>query len=161
MHGRAAELITALALERHPEGGYFREIHRSPVRIDALDGRGNRAAVTTIYFLLAAGGASCWHRVLSDEVWHLLEGDPLEIHEADPALMAVRTIRLAPPGEAIAPVHAVAAGCWQAAQTTGDYTLVGCTVAPGFEFSDFELMRDRPEVAATLRRAHPALAGLL
>ena len=79
MHPRAAELITQLQLERHPEGGYYREIFRSADLVEPADGRGPRAALTTIYFLLPAGITSRWHRVTSDEVWHLYEGGPLEV----------------------------------------------------------------------------------
>ena len=79
MHTRAAELITRLQLEPHPEGGYYREIFRSSGLVSPADGRGPRAALTTIYFLLPAGIVSRWHRVASDEVWHLYEGGPLEV----------------------------------------------------------------------------------
>src|SRR6185369_15637793 len=86
MHPRAAELITKLNLERHPEGGYYREIFRSTDLVAPADGRGPRAALTTIYFLLPAGIVSRWHRVASDAVWHLYEGGPLEVLSVDPAI---------------------------------------------------------------------------
>lgn len=161
MHSRAVDLIARLSLEPHPEGGYFREVFRSPARVGTGDARGDRAALTSIYFLLVAGETSCWHRVSSDEVWHLLEGDPLDLYDADPDLVDVAAIRLAPAHGDVRPVHTIAAGRWQAARTTGAYTLVSCTVAPGFEFADFEMMRDRPADVSRLRARHPTLTALL
>jgi hypothetical protein len=158
MHVRAAELISALSLSPHAEGGYFREIHRSPASVDPSDRRGQRAALTAIYFLLAAGDMSCWHRVASDEAWHFLEGDPLELHEVDPTLDRVVTTRLGPYDESTEPAHIIVAGSWQAARSMGEYTLVGCTVGPGFDYVDFALLRDFPAEAESLRLKHPTLA---
>ena len=135
MNKRAAHLITALKLERHPEGGHFREIHRSPHRVEPSDGRGRRAALTVIHFLLTAGEWSRWHRVSSDEVWHYLEGDVLELSEAEFDVDDPRTIQLGP----AEPIHVIPANAWQRARTTGEYTLVACTVGPGFDFADFEV----------------------
>ena len=160
MHPRAAQLITTLALSPHPEGGYFRELHRSALVVDPWDDRPERAALTTIYFLLTSGQVSRWHRVASDEVWHFLEGDPLELHEADPAFARVVTRILGPLGDAVEPVHVVEAGRWQAARSTGEYTLVGCTVGPGFDFADFELLSDLPREAESLRVEQPQWAVL-
>ncbi|HLU38174.1 MAG TPA: cupin domain-containing protein [Planctomycetota bacterium] len=162
MTPRAAELIANLALAPHPEGGFFREVHRSAAPVRPGDGRPERAALTVIYFLLAAGQASRWHRVASDEAWHFLEGDPLELYEADADFTRVATTTLGPfaPGSA-APVHVVGAGRWQAARSTGGYTLVACTVGPGFDFADFEMLRDRPAEADALRSVQPAFAGLV
>lgn len=84
MDPRAAQLIERLALVPHPEGGHYREIQRSALRVRPLDGRGERAATTGIYFLLAAGEHSRWHRVASDETWHHYEGDALELLVAAP-----------------------------------------------------------------------------
>jgi uncharacterized protein len=81
MNPRAAELIATLGLRPHPEGGFYREIFRSLAQVTPADARGSRAALTTIYFLLAEGAASRWHQVASDEVWHLYEGGPLELLE--------------------------------------------------------------------------------
>ena len=162
MNSRAAELIASLALAPHPEGGFFREVHRSAAPVRPGAGRPERAALTVIYFLLAEGQASRWHRVASDEAWHFLEGDPLELYEADADFTRVATTTLGPfaPGSA-APVHVVGAGRWQAARSTGGYTLVACTVGPGFDFADFEMLRDRPAEADALRSVQPAFAGLV
>jgi predicted cupin superfamily sugar epimerase len=157
MHPRAAELITRLQLERHPEGGYYREIFRSADLVEPADGRGPRAALTTIYFLLPAGIVSRWHRVASDEVWHLYEGGPLEVLSVDPECRALARHELEPH----APVCTVAAAHWQAARTLGDYALAGCTVGPGFDFADFTLLADDAATAARMLAVWPDLASLV
>jgi predicted cupin superfamily sugar epimerase len=129
----AAEIIARLQLTPHPEGGHFRETFRDS-RCDA-DGR---SASTAIYFLLARGERSHWHRVDAAEVWHYYAGDTLTLQIADES--GARTVRLGPDlaaGEV--PQAIVPARAWQAAESNGDWTLVGCTVAPGFEFAHFEL----------------------
>lgn len=148
MHQRAAELIELLGLAPHPEGGHYAEIFRSPHRVQTP--RGERSALTSIDFLLARGEFSAWHRVESDEAWHLLEGGPLRLHVVSADLSAVETIEL---GITLRR-HVVPAGAWQAAEAIGDFALVGATVGPGFEFADFSFGRDAPE----LRRALPQLA---
>jgi len=154
---RVVELIRTLQLAPHPEGGHYREIWRSADAVAPTDGRGSRAALTSIYFLLPAGARSRWHRVRSDEIWHHYEGGPLELLLVPPDHLRLERRRLGPlnADEDQAPVHGVPAGFWQAARSLGDYTLVGCTVAPGFDFTDFELLGDRPEAAEALLRAFP------
>jgi len=142
MHPRASQLIEVLRLEPHPEGGYFREIHRSASRVRPADGRADRDAATTIYFLLVEGTHSRWHRVLSDEVWHLYEGGPLELFTAPQAADRVQRVVLGAAVESDGPVHVVPAGWWQAARPLAAYVLVGCTVAPGFVYEDFSFLRD-------------------
>lgn len=161
MHARAAELIASLELTPHPEGGYFREIHRSALTVQAHDGRVERAALTTIYFLLTSDAVSRWHRVASDEAWHFLEGHPLELHEADAGFQRVTTTTLGPYDGVARPAHIIAAHSWQAARCAGGYTLVGCTVGPGFDFSDFDLLRDLPAEAELLERRQPQLNAFL
>src|SRR5918997_754253 len=110
MHPRAAELIASLDLRPHPEGGFYREIFRSDALVTPADGRGPRAALTTIYFLLPEGTFSRWHRVASDEVWHLYEGGPLELLELSPSGHDLARHRLGPVGGGVeAPVHTVPA----------------------------------------------------
>ena len=151
LHARAAELVATLDLAPHPEGGWYRELFRSVDRVTRGDGA-ERDALTNIYFLLAAGAHSRWHRVAADEVWHHYEGAPLELLCIDPALASSCSVTLAPvDGSGARPTHTVPAGWWQAARTTGDYTLVGCTVGPGFDFADFALLDDRPDDARILR----------
>ena len=123
-----------------------------------MDGRGARAALTSIYFLLPAGAISRWHRVRSDEVWHHYEGAPLELLRIPPDELRLERFRLGPLGPEQEPVRCVPATWWQAARSLGSYTLVGCTVGPGFEFSDFELLSDRREVADALLGALPEAA---
>ncbi len=144
MDPRAAYLIESLGLTSHPEGGYFREIYRSTARVRPDDGRSDRAALTTIYFLLVEGMISGWHRVSSDEIWHYFEGAPIELVAADPEFNEVERRVLGPSTDVSAtPVHVVRAGHWQAARPMGPYSLAGCTVGPGFEFADFEMLRDK------------------
>jgi uncharacterized protein len=158
---RARELIAQLRLEPHPEGGYFREVYRSAFRLVPGDGRTERAALTTIHFLLAAGQQSRWHRVRSDEVWQFCDGDPLELFVGPPDLGRIDRVVLGPAGSAGELVCAVPPGWWQAARPLGRYSLVGCTVAPGFEFADFAFLRDDSGAAALLARVAPGLSGLV
>jgi predicted cupin superfamily sugar epimerase len=130
----ASDVIRLLGLKPHPEGGYFRESFRD--NQNAVDGR---AASTAIYFLLARGERSHWHRMDAVELWHWYAGAPLklEISEGAGQVDGVTLGADLAAGErpqAVVPAHA-----WQTAQTLGDWTLVGCTAAPGFEFSGFEL----------------------
>jgi len=129
----AAEVVRLLDLRPHPEGGHFRETFRDPRR-DA-DGR---SLSTAIYFLLAAGERSHWHRIDAVEIWHWHAGAALALAIAGSE--GVTTLRL---GTDIAtgerPQAVVPARAWQSAETLGAWTLVGCTVAPGFDFSGFEL----------------------
>jgi predicted cupin superfamily sugar epimerase len=133
-------MVAALGLEPHPEGGYFRETFRSPLTVGGLPHGGPRAASTAIYYLLPAGAFSAFHRVRSDELWHFYAGDALELHTLDDGGRHTLT-RLGPDvasGER--PQAIVTAGVWQAARTVGArFTLCGCTVAPGFDFADWQL----------------------
>ena len=157
---REQALIATLRLTPHPEGGYYSEVYRSPAGVKPADGRESRPALTTIHFLLTQGEVSRWHRVLSDEVWHFYEGAPLDLWlTAD--FSRIEHHRLGPVERSQRPVAIVPAGWWQAARSTGGYTLAGCTVGPGFDFRDFALAADDPAVAAELKNAHPSLAGLL
>jgi predicted cupin superfamily sugar epimerase len=129
----AAEVVRLLDLRPHPEGGHFRETFRDP-RHDA-DGR---SLSTAIYFLLAAGERSHWHRIDAVEIWHWHAGAALALQIA--GSNGVTTMRLgADLANGERPHAVVPAGAWQAAETLGDWTLVGCTVAPGFDFRKFEL----------------------
>lgn len=162
MHPRAAELIAVLGLQPHPEGGFYRQIFRSPVQVSPMDGRGPRAALTTIYFLLPEGSFSRWHQVASDEVWHLYEGGPLELLELSPSEQTVLRHRLGTVGSGTeAPVCTIGAGIWQAARPLGEYAFVGFTVGPGFDFADFRLLADDHARAAALRAGLPDLASLI
>ena len=138
-------LIAQLGLQPHPEGGWYREIHRSSQAISRSDGQA-RSALTTILFLLHAGEISCWHRVsAADETWHFAGGDPLELLTLPPAGGEVQRHCLGPAEHGLTPVAVVEANWWQAARCTGTWSLVSCCVGPGFDFADFSLLRDLPE----------------
>ena len=151
-------LIERFGLQPHPEGGYFRETFRGADRVvreltsEASPGE-TRSASTAIYYMLCDGAHSAWHRIRSDEVWHFYAGEPINVHVIDTAGQ-LHTHRL---GNALTHHDAVfqavvPAGQWFAAELCdpASFALVGCTVAPGFEFSEFELA----DVAA-LTKAHP------
>ena len=129
----ASDVIRLLALKPHPEGGHFRETFRDAIA-DA------RAASTAIYFLLARSERSHWHRVDAAEVWHHYAGAPISLRIAAHARAPIERVTLGP--DLLAgqrPQAIVPAGAWQAAESLGAWTLVGCTVAPGFDFAGFEL----------------------
>ncbi len=157
MSARADALVRDLGLAPHPEGGFYRELFRSRRMVRTDDGRSERWAATTIYYLLRGSDVNRWHRVASDEIWHWYEGAPIELHLLDAQVTRARSEVLGPVGASSAPVRTVPAGCWQAVRCTGEYTLAGCTVAPGFEFSDFRLLRDMPDLAARLKESFPEL----
>ncbi len=139
------QLIDALQLQPHPEGGWYREIYRSPLVVRTA--RGERSAITTIHYLLAAGQFSRWHIVESDEIWHFYRGEPLELLTYDPASRQLISHQLCSSGQHVA---VVPAGVWQAARPLGAYSLVGCTVGPGFAFEDFRLVSALPAHVAHL-----------
>jgi predicted cupin superfamily sugar epimerase len=161
VHPRAEELVRRLGLQPHPEGGFYREIFRSTRRVQPFDARPARSGLTLIYFLLADGGASRWHRVASDEAWSWVEGDALELFHVSAALDGFARERLGAPGDGVEAAAVVPAGEWQAARTTGAYTLVTCAVGPGFDFADFRMMSDDAAVAGEVRRRFPEAAALI
>jgi hypothetical protein len=148
--------IEKLGLEPHPEGGYFRQSYKAELVVpkSALpEGfAGARAASTAIYFLLEGKNFSAFHRLRSDEVWHFYAGDPLVVHGIEPEgkYFSILLGRDLEAGQVLQTV--VPAGCWFASHVPDwkSFALVGCTVAPGFEFEDFE-MGKREELA----RAYP------
>jgi predicted cupin superfamily sugar epimerase len=152
---RAAELVARLRLQPHPEGGFYREIFRSALSVQPDDARPARSALTTIDFLLVRGQFSAWHRVASDEVWHLLEGGPLRLWLMPPSLDALHTVDLDAVSAARAPRHVVPAHWWQAAEPLGKLALVGATVGPGFDFADFAFLRADPVARTALERIAP------
>jgi len=126
------EIIRLLGLVPHPEGGHYRETFRDP------DGGEARAHSSQIYYLLRAGETSRWHRIDATEIWHFYLGDPLELLTTDGEGPPTR--RVLGPDLAAGEVlhHAIPKGVWQSARPLGAFALVGCTVAPAFEFSGFE-----------------------
>ena len=160
-------LIKELALEPHPEGGWYREEHRSTITVCRNDGA-QRSALTLIWFLLTHGDISRWHRVRgADETWHHAGGDPLELWILPPEGGVARRCLVgplaAPPPQANddqegpRPVHVVPSGWWQAARCLGAWSLVTCCVGPGFDFQDFDLLQHQP----TAEHPPGALTSLL
>ena len=133
-HGlsRAAELIAKLQLAPHPEGGHYRETFRDTRLIEG------RPASTAILFLLARGERSHWHRIDAVEVWHFYAGAPLKLKIVDGSKEEILRLGADVHADEV-PQATVPARAWQAAETLGDWTLCGCTVAPGFDFGKFEL----------------------
>lgn len=134
----AEQLIDRLNLARHPEGGWFAETYRH------TNEDGARGACTAIYYLLQAGEESAWHRVTdADELWHWYAGAPLTLEIAAPDGGRAETHTLGPAVmDGQRPQILVPANAWQSARSQGDWTLVGCTVAPAFDFAAFEMAPD-------------------
>ncbi|MFP6771070.1 MAG: cupin domain-containing protein [Alphaproteobacteria bacterium] len=125
----ASEVIAALNLQPHPEGGYYAETYRHAPK------DGGRGAMTAIYYLLAAGENSAWHRVNdADEIWHYYAGAPLELKRDGETFMLGADLAAGQRPQVV-----IGQGQWQSARTTGMWTLVGCTVGPAFQFESFEM----------------------
>ncbi len=162
-------LIERFGLQPHPEGGYFRETFRGEDKVVREASLGaTRSASTAIYYMLCDGAHSAWHRIRSDEVWHFYAGEPIDVHVID-VTGQLRTHRL---GNALTHHNAVfqavvPVGHWFAAELCDPaaFALVGCTVAPGFEFSEFELAdvaaltKAYPQHEAVIRRLGPAASA--
>lgn len=152
MNPRAQELIARLDLVPHPEGGFYRETHRTPGE------PGVRPATTLIYFLLVRGQFSRWHRIDAEEVWHLYEGS-LELLWGGDEITRVQLGRVE--GEQRRPQAVVPAGAWQAARPLEDYALAACQVSPGFDFRSFEMLADDWARAEDWGRRFPEYASLI
>jgi predicted cupin superfamily sugar epimerase len=140
MSSDAQRLIERLGLAPHPEGGWYRQVHRSPIKVQTPGGE--RAALTTIYYLLERDQISRWHVVDADEIWHFYAGAPLELFIYYPQTQQLSRRDLGSPAQEREGVAVVPAGAWQAARGTGEYSLAGCTVGPGFEFSGFRFVAE-------------------
>ena len=146
------QLIDRYHLKPHPEGGYYREVFRSGQILTSPANGEKRNALTHIYFLLARGQVSRLHKVLHDEVWNFYAGDPLKLIRYDGLNITEALIS----GDAGDFVKIVPGGFFQAAETTGAFSLVGCTVAPGFEFADFAFLSDDRRLTADFLSKHRA-----
>lgn len=153
MNSRISQIIEKLELEPHPEGGCFRETYRSPGEIEleclGTQFEGKRNYATCIYFLLTSNDFSAFHRIKQDEIWHFYDGSPIRLHVIAPSgeystHLVGREIDLGERPQLIVP-----AGYWFAAEVINErsFSLVGCTVSPGFDFRDFE-MRSRLELVS-------------
>ena len=145
-------------LKEHPEGGYFREVFRSGYRVSSPTGL-SRNALTHIYYELPTGGVSRLHRVAHDEVWNLYRGRGLTLYIWDEQRKVLETTRLDAEKEEFC--HIVPGGTWQAAVATDGPVLVGCTVAPGFEFEDFELIDPQSRTAEAFLADNPDLGFVI
>jgi uncharacterized protein len=159
MTSTARDLVSTLELAPHPEGGWYREIHRSSISVQSA--RGSRSAVTTIHYLLEAGQLSRWHEVLADEIWHFEAGWPLELLAYDPGARVLQRNVLGPLDPGRTPVVVIEAGIWQAARSLGAHTLAGCTVGPGFDFEDFRFVGALPGHEVHFQGELKELAALL
>lgn len=130
----AQDVVKLLELAPHPEGGFYRETFR-----DSARNANGRAASTAIYYLLAKGQRSAWHRIDAVEIWHFYAGAPLELTISADGSKATQSRLGLDLAKAERPQITVPAGEWQSAISCGEWSLVGCTVAPGFEFAAFEL----------------------
>ena len=154
--------INHLQLTEHVEGGSFREVYRSELTIPRsslpLFFQGDRNAATSIYFLLARGQFSAFHRIAADELWHFYYGDPIVVYEISHSGRLITHRLGADPANGESFQTVVKAGSWFASEPIGEYGLVGCTVAPGFDFADFELaerdvlVQQYPEHKELIRR---------
>jgi hypothetical protein len=150
-----AGLVRAYGLAPHPEGGYYRRVHRSTDTVPTAGGM--RPAMTDIYYLLPGGISGRLHRVAHDEVWHFYAGAALELAEIDIDAGTLSRVLLGA-GDPVRFKHCVGGGRWQAARSTGAWSLVGCTVAPGFDFADFVLVDDADDDTLRRLRAIEAVA---
>jgi len=132
------EIIKQFNLSPHPEGGWFREVLRSKSFLTREDGQ-TRNYITVIYYLLEGGSKSAWHRVNnSDEIWIYLRGNPLNLWCLDNTNEELRNYIL----DKNNPVEMIPSGYWQAAESTGEFSFLSCCVGPGFDFKDFEMLRN-------------------
>ena len=161
MNKRALELIDVLKLSPHPEGGYYREVYRSESKLISPVNGEMRNSLTDIYFLLVSGQISRLHRVVHDEIWHFYEGDPLELIEVQSDDLKTSKILLGGDDDIVRYKHCIKGGNWQAAYSTGGYSLVGCTVGPGFDFTDFEFLKDNADACSIVLDKNPKLLNLI
>ena len=149
----AQQLIDALDLKAHPEGGFYKEVYRSDMSLHSTGANATRNAITCIYFLLLKGQVSQFHRVKHDEVWNFYLGAPLRLIDINGD--GVEDIILGDYRDKVVAQHVIKANNWQAAESTGDYSLVGCSVAPGFDFADFSFLS--ADESTALAKQYPTL----
>lgn len=161
MTPRVQQLIDTLHLQPHPEGGFYRETFHSPIHVQSPVVNAPRAAMTDIYFLLSRGQVSRFHRVAHDELWNFYDGEPLKLWHYDAETQQISSFLLGPPEQAEGFKYVIPAGDWQAAEPVGEYTLVGCTVAPGFDFHDFRFIPADSDIGPSLLAQDSTLQRLL
>lgn len=151
MNPRAAELIRSLELQPHPEGGFYKRVYESSKQVE-VNGL-LRPALTTVSFLLLKDIVNRWHRVDAAEVWDWQEGAALELRMYDAHEHSLSRTQLDTSARGGQLVQVVPAGVWQSARTHGDYTLVSCSVTPGFVWAGFEMLDEHSDTADRLRAA--------
>jgi uncharacterized protein len=151
---RIEELKTSLRLQPHVEGGHYHRFHPPKSGEDI----GVRHAMSAIHYLLESGQCSSWHRVDAEEVWHFVEGEPLQLLIFNPVTQWLDRFTLGPLKDGVQPVAVVPAGMWQAARPLGAYTLATCVVAPGFQYEGFELLAQDDPLAAHLIGLAPEIS---
>ncbi len=161
MHTEINQLVSKLGLEPHPEGGFYKETYRSSLSFAPTGFTAERAVSTCIYFMLTSGSFSAFHRIKSDEIWHFYRGAPIQLHiiSANGSYRHVRIGNDILNGEH--PQFIVKAGDWFASEVVDpdSYALAGCTVAPGFDFADFE-MAQRDALSAAFPTHREIIARL-
>jgi len=153
------KIVKKLNLSKHPEGGYYRQTYKSDLIVRPQKGSYTRSCATHIYYFLSRGMYSKFHKVKHDEIWNLYDGEGVKLHvyddknnKADEQILSNRDFEF----------HAVVRGdLWQAAEPIGDFTLVGCTVAPGWELEDEAYLSDHPEIIDKLIKLRPDLKRLI
>jgi len=153
---RVQELIALHRMQPHPEGCYYAEVFRSERAVAPSDSRPLRSAITSILFLMPGGDISRFHRVQSDEIWSHLEGAPVKQIALSPDLSQMKGFELLSSKEG-QPLRVIPADWWQASVSKGPYSLVSCTVGPGFDFDDFEMARDT-QMGKTITDKFPHLS---
>lgn len=151
MHPRALELIRTLELEPHPEGGHYKRVYESTKQVETNGVL--RPSLTSIHFLLTRGISSRWHRVDAVEIWDWQEGGAVELLMYDPSARTLSRAQLDTSARGGQLAQVVPAGIWQSARTHGDYTLVSCSVSPGFVWSGLEILDEGSDLALELRAA--------
>ena len=151
MHPRALELISSLDLSPHPEGGHYKRVYESTKQV--MENGVLRPAITSIHFLLIEGVRSRWHRVDAVEIWDWQEGGAVELLMYDANVRTLSRAQLDTSARGGQLLQAVPAGIWQSARTHGDYSLVNCSVSPGFVWSGLEMLDEQSPLADELRAA--------
>ncbi len=159
MNNRVKEIIELYDLSKHPEGGYYKEVYRSDDAVE-VDGK-KKSWVTDIYFLLPKDEFSAAHQIKFDEIWHFYEGAPLELIDLAVEESSLSKIILGNGENNAQYKHCIKGGHWQAAKSLGEYSFLGCTVAPGFDFEDFKMLRNLTDECTKLIKDFPSIEEYL
>lgn len=150
---RSESLIQKFKLSPHPEGGFFSEVYRSTLNVHSQEANADRSALTHIYFLLRKGDISRFHKVLHEEIWNVYEGAPIRLVHFDSETGDLKEEIIGQGCEDYCTV--IERRKYQAAESTGEYTLVGCSVAPGFDYKDFSFIEEGSDEAEIIKQKYP------